>query len=95
MQKYLCVCFIDYTKALNRVRQNRLKLGNLNTDSKIRIVRNLDWEQTVVMTLFSRRFVPTRWCYHTVVLPHGGVTTRWCYHTVVLPHGVGGVTDFK
>ena len=48
MKKDLYVCFIDYTKAFDRVRHSSLIdiLQDLNIDGKdIRIVRNLYWNQ--------------------------------------------------
>ncbi len=49
MQKDLYICYIDYTKAFDKVRHEELMkiLSELDIDGKdIRIVRNLYWEQT-------------------------------------------------
>ncbi len=49
VQKDLYVCFIDYTKAFDRVRHEEIisMLESLNIDGKdLRVVRNLYWEQT-------------------------------------------------
>ncbi|XP_069993113.1 uncharacterized protein [Penaeus vannamei] len=52
MQKDLYVCFIDYTKAFDKVQHAELlkMLETLDLDGKdIRLIRNLYWEQTACM----------------------------------------------
>ena len=48
MQKDVFICFIDYAKAFDKVRHEKLlkTLGDLDIDGKdIRLIRNLYWEQ--------------------------------------------------
>ena len=52
IQKDVYLCFIDYTKAFNRVRHNEIikELTKLKIDGKdLRIVKNMYWEQTAAM----------------------------------------------
>jgi len=52
MQKDLYVCFIDYTKAFDKVQHEELfnMLGSLDLDGKdLRVLRNLYWEQSACM----------------------------------------------
>ena len=52
MQKDLHLCFIDYTKAFDKVQHEELLeiLGKLDIHGKdLRILRNLFWEQTACM----------------------------------------------
>lgn len=52
MQREVYVCFIDYTKAFDKVRHEDLMdiLQDLDIDGKdIRLIRNLYWEQTACM----------------------------------------------
>ena len=52
MQKDLYLCFIDYTKAFDRVRHAEIIdiLEGLNIDGKdLRIIRNIYWEQTAAV----------------------------------------------
>ena len=54
MQKEVYVCFIDYTKAFDKVRHEDLMdiLQDLDLDGKdIRLIRNLYWEQTACMRI--------------------------------------------
>ena len=54
MQKDLHLCFIDYTKAFDKVQHEELlgMLGKLDIHGKdLRIVRNLYWEQTACMRI--------------------------------------------
>ena len=52
IQKYVYLCFIDYTKAFDRVRHDEIKkkLTKLKIDGKdLRIIKNMYWEQTAAM----------------------------------------------
>ena len=52
MQRDLYLCFIDYTKAFDKVQHEELSkaLQSLGLDGKvIRLIRNLYWEQTACM----------------------------------------------
>ena len=52
VQKDLYLCFIDYSKAFDKVRHDDLfsMLSKLNIDAKdLRILRNLYWEQTAAI----------------------------------------------
>ena len=54
MQKDLYLCFIDYTKAFDKVQHEELlgMLGKLDIHGKdLRIFRNLYWEQTACMRI--------------------------------------------
>ena len=54
MQKNVYVCFIDYTKAFDKVRHEELMnmLQDLEIDGKdIRLIRNLYWEQSACMKI--------------------------------------------
>ena len=54
IQKELYLCFIDYTKAFDKLRHEEIMsiLDSLNIDGKdLRIVRNIYWEQTVAMRI--------------------------------------------
>ena len=54
IQKELYVCFIDYTKAFDKLRHEEIMsiLDSLNIDGKdLRIVRNIYWEQTAAMRI--------------------------------------------
>ena len=54
IQKDLYLCFIDYTKAFDTLRQEEIMsiLDGLNIDGKdLRIVRNIYWEQTAAMRI--------------------------------------------
>ena len=54
IQKYLYLCFIDYTKAFDKLRHGDIMsiLDSLNIDGKdLRIVRNIYWEQTAAMRI--------------------------------------------
>ena len=54
IQKYLYLCFIDYTKAFDTLRHEEIMsiLDSLNIDGKdLRIVRNIYWEQTAAMII--------------------------------------------
>ena len=53
-QKDLYLCFIDYTKAFDKLRHEEIMsiLDSLNIDGKdLRIVRNIYWEQTAAMRI--------------------------------------------
>ena len=48
------LCFIDYTKAFDKLRHEEIMsiLDSLNIDGKdLRIVRNIYWEQTAAMRI--------------------------------------------
>ena len=48
----LYLCFIDYTKAFDKVKHNDViyMLENLNIDSKdLRIIKNIYWQQTAAI----------------------------------------------
>ncbi|GFS12153.1 endonuclease-reverse transcriptase [Elysia marginata] len=52
VQKDVYLCFIDYTKAFDRVRYDEIimQLEQLNIDGKdFRIIKNMHWEQTAAM----------------------------------------------
>jgi len=52
MQNYLYMCFIDYTKAFDKVQHAELlkMLETLDLDGKdIRLIRNLYWGQTACL----------------------------------------------
>ena len=52
IQKDVYLCFIDYTKAFDRVRQDEIikELTKLKIDGKdLRIIKNMYWEQTAAM----------------------------------------------
>ncbi len=54
MQKDLYMCFIDYTKAFDKVRHEEIlkMLESLDLDGKdVRLIRNLYWEQTACMRI--------------------------------------------
>ena len=54
IQKDLYLCFIDYTKAFDKLRHEESMsiLDSLNIDGKdLRIVRNIYWEQTAAMRI--------------------------------------------
>ena len=54
IQKYLYLCFIDYTKAFDKLRHEEIMsiLDSLNIDGKyLRIVRNIYWEQTAAIRI--------------------------------------------
>ena len=54
IQKDLYLCFIDYTKAFDKLRHEEIMsiLDSLNIDGKdLRIVRNIYWEQTAAMRI--------------------------------------------
>ena len=54
IQEDLYLCFIDYTKAFDTLRQEEIMsiLDGLNIDGKdLRIVRNIYWEQTAAMRI--------------------------------------------
>ena len=56
VQKYIYLCFIDYSKAFDKVRHDDLFaiLKGLNIDAKdLRILRNLYWEQTAAIRMDS------------------------------------------
>ena len=51
---YFMLCFIDYTKAFDKLRHEEIRsmsiLDSLNIDGKdLRIVRNIYWDQTAAM----------------------------------------------
>ena len=57
MQKDIYLCFIDYTKAFDKVKHVQIldMLQDLDIDGKdIRLVRNLYWEQTAGMKIENR-----------------------------------------
>ena len=52
IQKDVYLCFIDYTKAFDRVRHHEIikELTKLKIDGKdLRIIKNMYWEQTAAM----------------------------------------------
>ena len=52
IQKDVYLCFIDYTKAFDRVRHDEIikELTKLKIDGKdLRIIKNMYWEQTAAM----------------------------------------------
>ncbi|GFO03036.1 endonuclease-reverse transcriptase [Plakobranchus ocellatus] len=52
VQKDVYLCFIDYTKAFDRVRHDEIitQLVKLKTDGKdLRVIKNMYWEQTAAM----------------------------------------------
>ena len=54
IQRDLYLCFIDYTKAFDKLRHEEIMsiLDSLNIDGKdLRIVRNIYWEQTAAMRI--------------------------------------------
>ena len=54
IQKDLYLCFIDYTKAFDKLRHEEMMsiLDSLNIDGKdLRIVRNIYWEQKAAMRI--------------------------------------------
>ncbi|MCH9665805.1 MAG: hypothetical protein K0U41_08180 [Gammaproteobacteria bacterium] len=54
MQKDLYICFIDYTKAFDKVQHEKLwkLIENLDLDGKdMRLIRNLYWDQTACIRL--------------------------------------------
>ena len=54
IQKDLYLCFIDYTKAFDKLRHEEIMsiLDSLNIDGKdLRIVLNIYWEQTAAMRI--------------------------------------------
>ena len=54
IQKDLYLCFIDFTKALDKLRHKEIMsiLDSLNIVGKdLRIVRNIYWEQTAAMRI--------------------------------------------
>ena len=54
MQKDLYVCFIDYTKAFDKVKHKELidMLQQIGVDGKdLRLIRNLYWNQTAAVTI--------------------------------------------
>src|SRR5437870_9883717 len=54
VNKNLYLCFIDFTKAFDKVRHNKLlnMLQDLDLDGKdIRLVRNLYWDQSAAILL--------------------------------------------
>ena len=54
IQRDLYLCFIDYTKAFDKLRHEEIMLilDSLNIDCKdLRIVRNIYWEQTASMRI--------------------------------------------
>jgi len=57
MQRNLFVCFIDYTKAFDKVQHEELMkdLEGLDLDGKdLRLIRNLYWEQTACMKVDNK-----------------------------------------
>ncbi|GFO32139.1 RNA-directed DNA polymerase from mobile element jockey-like [Plakobranchus ocellatus] len=57
IQKDVYLCFIDYTKAFDRVRHDELitQLKQLNIDGKdLRIIKTMYWEQTAVMRIENK-----------------------------------------
>ncbi|GFN88374.1 2-aminoadipate transaminase [Plakobranchus ocellatus] len=56
-QKDVYLCFIDYTKAFDRVRHNEIitQLKQLNIDGKdLRIIKTMYWEQTAAMRIENK-----------------------------------------
>ncbi|GFO02556.1 LINE-1 reverse transcriptase [Plakobranchus ocellatus] len=56
-QKEIYPCFIDYTKAFNRVRHDEIitQLKQLNIDGKdLRIIKTMYWEQTAAMKIENK-----------------------------------------
>ena len=54
LQRDLYLCFIDYTKAFDKLRHEEIMsiLDSLNIDGKdLIIVRNIYWEQTAAMRI--------------------------------------------
>ena len=52
VQKYLYICFIDYSKAFDKVKHEKLfeTLNQLDIDGKdLRVLRNLYWDQTAAV----------------------------------------------
>ncbi|GFO09658.1 endonuclease-reverse transcriptase, partial [Plakobranchus ocellatus] len=57
VQKDLYLCFIDYTKAFDRVRHDEIlkQLKQLNIDGKdLRIIKTMYWEQTAAMRIENK-----------------------------------------
>ncbi|GFO13981.1 endonuclease-reverse transcriptase [Plakobranchus ocellatus] len=57
VQKDVYLCFIDYTKAFDRVRHDEIitELKQLNIDGKdLRIIKTMYWEQTAVMRIENK-----------------------------------------
>ena len=56
VQKAVYICFLDYEKALNRVRHQTLMqcLSEIGVDGKdIQIIRNLYWDQTELVRIMN------------------------------------------
>ncbi|GFO12960.1 endonuclease-reverse transcriptase [Plakobranchus ocellatus] len=57
VQKDVYLCFIDYTKAFDRVRHDEIitELQQLNIDGKdLRIIKTMYWEQTAAMRIENK-----------------------------------------